>query len=146
MPRKSESSKQFLHVVEAVGGKVEPIRLKPPKHLTPEQSREFVRVVQAMPPLWFCAGHLAVLVQYCRHVVLADHIAALIQTALVEGGANIERLLVAQARESKSVQMLATCLRLTPQATSPQRASIKTLAQVETPWQGARKDDPPESA
>lgn len=140
MPRPSRAGMQAL-----VGGQEAALqvikRLKPPSELTSEQKREFTRVVNEMPADWFSPGHLVLLVQYCRHVVMARKVARLIDTMLEKENADpteIGELVKRQEAESRIIGKLMTMLRLTPQALAPTVVSAKRAregrTEEETPW------------
>jgi hypothetical protein len=146
MPRISQDAKTTLQVIENTRmPSVEVIRrLRPPPDLTDEQREEFMRIVSEMPAEWFTSGNRALLTQYCRHVVTARRLAALIER-LVSGGEDkvdaeaLEKLIRAQAAESKIIKVLMTSLRMTPQAVAPPVISNKRLQQIESPWSGFGK-------
>lgn len=111
-------------------------RPEPPVDLTPAQRLEWIQVVNALRADWFGAETLAVLSQYCRHVVTAKHIAELIrqleQKEEIDTG-EYDQLLRMQERESRIIVSLATKLRITPQATyHPEKTKGK--GKVTTPW------------
>src|SRR5262249_19570415 len=114
-------------------------RLKPPRDLTREEKREFSRIVAVYPPDWFTPGSTVLLCAYARHVVSARQVAAAIEAARREGRFEVlEKLLKAQARESRLICQLMTALRLTPRAVKPRSVSIRKLAQVLSPWEPAK--------
>lgn len=137
MPRTSQAAIATLEVVSDV----EIIRrVRPPDELTDEQRAEFMRVVGEMPAEWFSSGNRALLTQYARHVVTARRLAEQIESAISEGQADeVERLIKAQATESRMIYTLMTALRLTPQAVEPKNVSLKRLQQTESPWRGFGK-------
>ncbi len=99
-----------------------PQRPEPPGELTPAQAEEWRAVVARMPVDWFGRETWPLLLQYCRHVTNAAHIAQLIEaahdldigdrTALMR----FNRLLGMQERQSNTLAGLATRMRLTNQS------------------------------
>lgn len=115
-------------------------RVAPPLELNAEQREEFVRVINSMPADWFVAANLAMLCQYCRHVIMARRVAELLEVAMTDGDANkVEVLLRAQSRESKLISQMMTSLRMTPQSIEPRGISAKKLQQIDSPWSGFGK-------
>src|SRR5262245_2306913 len=112
-------------------------RLKPPADLPPAERREFTRIVRCCPVDWFTPGSEQLLASYARHVTAARHVAKAIEAAMAEGRPEVlERLLKAQARESRLLCQTMTALRLTPRSVRPRNVSIRRLAQVVSPWGG----------
>ena len=71
MARTSRVSREMLTIV--TDGNVEVVkRVRPPMELTDKQAAEFQRVINAMPADWFCPGNIAMLCQYCRHVITGE--------------------------------------------------------------------------
>src|SRR5262245_797932 len=56
-------------------------RPEPPDELTAEQAEEWRSIVNRLPADWFPRETLAMLAQYCRHVVHARRIVELIERA-----------------------------------------------------------------
>jgi hypothetical protein len=135
MPRTSQAA---LAAFEVIPNTVEVIRrVRPPAELTDEQRAEFERVVGQTPAEWFTAGNVAMLVQYCRHVVTARRIAEQIEAAILDGKADeLEKLVRAQDAQSKALNQLMTSLRLTPRSVEPRNQSVNRLKQTESPWRG----------
>lgn len=148
MPRKSQASREILTVV--TDGNVEVVRrVRPPSELTDLQAAEFQRVVSSMPAEWFCPGNIAMLCQYCRHVIMARWLGQQIEhtmTRLGEDpeedpilGRKLHELEKMQLRESAMIARLMTQLRITPQAVQPRGVSAKTMHEVESPWSGLKQ-------
>lgn len=135
MPRTSQAA---LAAFEIIPTAVEVIRrVQPPDELTDEQRVEFRRVVNGMPAEWFSVGNVAMLVQYCRHVVTARRVAEQIEAAISEGHADeLERLMRVQDAQSNILNRLMMSLRMTPRAVEPMTVSAKRLKQTESPWRG----------
>jgi hypothetical protein len=127
-------------------GNVEVIkRVRPPLELTDIQAAEFQRVVSTMPAEWFCNGNMALLCQYCRHVIMARHLGEMIEQAMSElghdplAGKRLHELEKMQLRESAMIGKLMTQLRLTPRAVAPRNVSMKSMHEVESPWSGLKQ-------
>jgi hypothetical protein len=146
MPRISEVGRQTLEIVSEMQSRESPVeivkRLRAPDgELTDEQRAEFERVVNCMPADWFCAGNLAMLVAYARHVILARRVSEAIDAAMKAGRSEgLDELLRAQSRESRMICQLMTSLRLTPRAVAPRAVSARKLLQVPSPWAGRKRD------
>lgn len=83
------------------------------------------------PPDWFEAGALPVLVQLCRHIVIGNRLAEMIEWA--EEADEMLPLLKEQRAESDIVRRLATSLRITPQALTNHRGN-KNSSSTNKPW------------
>ncbi len=140
MPRISRRARTTLQLVKQSGGPFEAVkRLAPAEELTPEQRDEWLRIVGNLPADWFTAGNTALIVQYCRHVVMARRVAAMIETMACNEGVDVKRLgtlMRIQQRETSVIRTVMTALRLTPRAVQPSRVSIKQLQRMPTPWSG----------
>ena len=136
MARQSRASRELLSVVTP--GNVEVVRrLRPPLSLTDEQSREFQRVVNHQPADWFTPGNLAMLTQYCRHVIMCDRLAYQIEAALLDPEyppSRLAALINAQRMETRVVATLMTQLRLTPQAVNPRHTSSRQAHETINPF------------
>ena len=137
--RKSAAS---LAVVASLPASLQ--RPDPLKDLTAAQAEEWRAVVGRMPLGWFPRECHQVLATYCRHVVNAQHLAAMIADFdpawLTEddGLKRYDKLLSMADREGKAVTMTATRLRLTPQSryTTLAAATTADKAGAEAkPWQ-----------
>jgi hypothetical protein len=89
-------------------------RLQPPRHLTDEQRAVWWPIVSGHPVQWFDAGSVPLLAQLCRHVVMANRIADLIEHT--NDTAELLTLLSTQRMESEAIRKIATSLRITPQS------------------------------
>src|SRR5262245_54728156 len=118
MPRQSQAALQSWSQVKGVTPLEVVPRLRPPAELTDEQRAEFLRVVGVLPADWFAPAHVALLVQYCRHVVMARKVGQLIDILLLEKGnpVEIDALVKRQESETRTIQKLMTGLRMTPQS------------------------------
>lgn len=107
-----------------------------PYTLDDEETAVWWNSVNALRADWFTGETLPILANYCRHVVAADRVSALIRKA--EQGKSLdvpeyERLLKMRIRESQAAATLATRLRMTPQS-SYDRKKAKTAKVIENPW------------
>jgi hypothetical protein len=112
-------------------------RQKPPHDLTDEEVEVWSAVVNAEPADWFSPSTAPMLAQYCRHVIGTRRIAELIEKATADPKLSIidyDRLLHMQERESRTVAMLATKMRISQQATTNHRGNKKPSA-VKKPWE-----------
>jgi hypothetical protein len=148
-----------LTVISGDGISVMP-RPKPPAELTSEQAAEWNLVVNRMRADWFTDETLPLLAQYCRHVVAARRVSALIQGLEADlaagrygppdhgegdeddGGEGLgfrikdyDRLLKMQERESRAIATLSTKMRLAQQSTYDKKARKAGNAHVRKPWE-----------
>lgn len=111
-------------------------RPEPPRELTPEQRIEWMQVVNAVRADWFGQETLALLTQYCKHVVTARHIGELVTRLEAEKEIDVqdyERLLKMQERETRIIASCMTRMRLTQQSTYNAQKT-KGQAKVKSPW------------
>jgi hypothetical protein len=110
-------------------------RPEPPSDLTPEQSVEWVEVVNRLPADWFPRETHPVLVSYVRHIVAARHVAQLIaklEKAKTVDVDEYDKLLKLQERETRAITACARSMRLTQQTTY--LPTKKKPGRVENPW------------
>jgi hypothetical protein len=92
-------------------------RPRPPKELTDHEAEIWKWIVDRLPPDWFPSETHPLLVQYCRHVLIARHLWELIEDYKADGQpiyrADYNRLLSMHERETKAIAILATRMRLT---------------------------------
>lgn len=134
---KQRGRKQNLAVAtdSAISGQERP---EPPNSLTPEQRVEWILVVNALPADWFADYSHQTLVQYCRHVVAARHIAQLIDR--LESGDDLDikeysTLLDSQIKESRIIASLMTKMRLTQQSTYSDKKGKPAQKKIQSPWE-----------
>ena len=131
--RKSAAS---LAVISSSG--IEAIeRPRPPAELNEEQAFEWVAVVNRLPADWFGRETQGLLAQYCRHVVAARRVAALIAAAEADSECCIkdyDRLLKMQEREGRAISSLATKMRISQQSTYDK--SKRKGVSGRKPWEG----------
>jgi hypothetical protein len=115
-----------------------------PHDLNDEESEVWFTVINRLPADWFPAETHPLLSSYCRAVVQAKRIAELIERALGDIDpdtkeptltvAAYDRLLKMQVRQSASIAMLATKMRISQQATTNHRGNKKQLS-PKRPWE-----------
>ena len=134
-------------------------RPDPPEELSAEMAREWHLVVNRMRPDWFTDETLALLVQYCRHVVAARRVGELlagIEAELAAGRIGLcisedddenapttygftvkdyDRLLKMQERETRAITTLATKMRLSHQSTYEPTKKKGAGPSIRKPWQ-----------
>ena len=111
-------------------------RPEPPKGLTDDQANEWRAVVNRMPAEWFPRETHALLAQYCRHVVSAQHVAEIIEKLWSSDDFSLEtfdQLLRMQEREGRALSSLATRMRITQQSRFSHRK--RTGPRIPAPWQ-----------
>lgn len=111
-------------------------RPQPPIDLSDEQAAEWVLVVNRLPADWFPDETHGLLAQYCRHIVAARRISALIARAEEAEEFDVREydiLLKMQEREGRAMSSLATRMRLTQQTTYDK--SKKKPSSVRKPWE-----------
>jgi hypothetical protein len=136
MPRMSDVEVQTLRLAEKLPA-VEARRLPAPEELTEEQRGEWTKLVGRMPADWFSPANTALIVQLCRHIVLARKVARILESMVSVNGVDmvgLASIMKLQQRESGIIKVLMTALRLTPRAIQPSRTSIKRLHAVAAPW------------
>lgn len=115
-----------------------------PHDLNDEESEVWFTVVNRLPADWFPAETHPLLIQYCRTVVQSRRVAELIEKATSDidpdtkeptlSVAGYDRLLKMQARQSATVAMLATKMRISQQATTNHRGNKKQVS-PKKPWE-----------
>jgi hypothetical protein len=109
-------------------------RIKPPHQLVDEQVEVWHAIVSGHPADWFDQGSVPLLAQMCRHVVMGNRIAELIERS--EDTETLLLLLKEQRAESETVRRLATSLRITPQSLSNHRGNKRSgVSLTRKPWQ-----------
>ena len=106
-------------------------RLKPPRQLTEAEAEVWRVIVHGQPADWFGAGAIPVLAQLCRHVVLSNRVAELINNT--EDQAQWLPLLKEQRAESDAINRLTRSLRLTP-ITLHHEEKKNRITAVNQPW------------
>jgi hypothetical protein len=98
---------------------------------------EWVAIVNRLPADWFTHETTPLLAQYCRHIVAARKVAALVAQAEADPECDLkdyDRLLKMQEREGRALTSLATKMRLSQQSTYDK--SKKKPAQSRKLWEG----------
>ena len=106
-------------------------RPAPPHGFGDEHAAHWNAIVNGHPPDWFEAGALPVLAQLCRHIVIGNRLAEMIEWT--EEADEMLPLLKEQRAESDIVRRLATSLRITPQALTNHRGNKKSSS-TNKPW------------
>jgi len=107
-------------------------RLPPPEALNIEERQTWMSIVNGHPADWFDSGAIPTLTQLCRHAVIANRLAIMIDN--VGNNATLLNLLVHQRNESMVIRTLSTSLRLTPQSLINHNANKKQAQVVNAPW------------
>jgi hypothetical protein len=113
-------------------------RLRPPHQLTDEECEVWAAVVASEPAEKFGPSTVPLLAQYCRHTVQSNRLSELIERATSDPAlhpADYERLLRMQVKESNTLAMLATKMRLTQQATTNHRGNKIARGPGKAPWE-----------
>lgn len=111
-----------------------------PLELTPDETEEWVAIVDTMPADWFTRETHGLLRQYCRHVVMARRIAQLIDTEMardeIDYGA-LDKLGQMQARETAAIKAMSASMRISQQAsyTAKSAATGKNNRTTKRPWE-----------
>src|SRR5262245_21682536 len=113
-------------------------RPDPPAELTERQAREWREVVARMPVEWFGRETHGLLTQYCRHIALADKLAAEIEKAEGQELLAFARL---QQNESAAIANLALKMRLS-QLSSYDNKNRKTQVATSSRRWGRNRDAP----
>ena len=133
---KQRGRKTALSVVQ--GGAVSAVdRPEPLSELTNEQRIEWVLVVNSLPADWFPAETHGVLAQYCRHVVLARHLSALIDNLESDNKLDIDaygKLVRLQDTVTGRLLSCATKMRITQQS-SYHPEKLKPTQIIDNPWE-----------
>lgn len=136
MGSRGRTSTAELTVISSAG--IETIRRPDaPDDLTLEQAEEWQAVVNRLPADWFPRETHGMLAQYCRHIIAARRVAAIIRQLEDAETFDIDaydQALKMQEREGRAISSLATRMRISQQATV--RASqAKKPTQVRKPWE-----------
>ncbi len=116
-------------------------RPAPPLDLTPEETDEWVAVVDALPADWFPRETHALLRQYVRHTVTARRVAQMIDAEMAREAldvAALDKMLGMQARETAALKAMAAAMRLAQQSarTDGSAGTAKRGARtVKRPWE-----------
>lgn len=143
MQKRGRKSAASLEI--ATASRIETIaRPTCPHDLNDEESEIWFTVVNRLPADWFPAETHPLLIQYCRTVVQSRRVAELIEKATSDldpetkeptlSVAGYDRLLKMQARQSATLAMLATKMRISQQATTNHRGNKKQIS-PKKPWE-----------
>jgi hypothetical protein len=117
-PRDTAASREVAVLIRDDADVVE--RPKPPAELSAEEADEWIALCNAVPATYFPASTHMVLVQYCRHVVIARHLSELIRRTSAKKKFDLRqyRQLIREHRaESVAIQSCLRQMRLTHMAT-----------------------------
>ena len=134
MGSRGRSSTASLSVVSS--GPISALRRpSPPDELTDEQAITWREIVDRLPADWFQRENHPLLVQYCRHVVRARHLAQLVDAAQSEMDVlTYGKLLQAEEVQSRAIASLATRMRLTQHSTYDKKRTKPIGATIGKPW------------
>jgi len=125
-------------------------RQRAPADLPRDESRVWDSIVAAEPADWFSGSTRPLLAQYCRHIVAARRVAAMINTfdagvaaetaadqndemvLMLAAAKLLDRLLKMQERESRAIASLATKMRISQQSTRTNRGN---RIESRKPWE-----------
>lgn len=112
-------------------------RPRAPADLSLEMAAEWTAIVNQLPADWFGRETTPLLAQYCRHVIAAKRVAALVAQAESDPECDLkdyDRLLKMQEREGRAITSLATKMRISQQSTYDK--SKKKPSQARKLWEG----------
>jgi hypothetical protein len=141
MAQRGRKSAAALATVTVIPGQ----RAAPPPELTPEQAAEWKAIVATKPAEWFNRDCQALLVEYCRHVVICRTIAQQIDAfpmetlAGEEGLVRFGKLGAMAERHSRMVASLSAKMRLAPSSRYSHRAAHTAASRADAsgssrPW------------
>lgn len=142
MRQRGRTSLAALAAPAATGAVTLVRRPDAPVELTPEQTEEWERMVDALPADWFSAETHPLLVQWCRHVVMARRVSQMIETATRREHidvAEVRDLLAMQSKETAALKALGASMRVSQQASYSARGAAGEKGRVGTmkrPWEG----------
>lgn len=110
-----------------------PARPDPPPDLCEAEAVEWREIVHRLPADWFPRETHGLLAQYCRHVVAARRVAALIEAADDDDVPALARLMRMQALQSGAIAALAAKMRLSQSASIDRRRAKAPAGQK--PWE-----------
>lgn len=115
-----------------VSGGVQSIeRPKPPAELTPEEAAEWRLFINTMPADQYTQDTFPLLAQLCRHKINARRLAEAKQG--ITDTLDMLKVLEAEEKQSRTIAMLMTKLRLTPQSRYEPKKKRGTLQAK--PWE-----------
>jgi hypothetical protein len=161
MPRKN----QYQYASGAIIPGESQRRPSPPARLDARERAIWTKITRTLTADWIAPEAEPMLVELCRHIRIADDLAADLEhargavdairkapepdaEALAEATREYRAILRAHGYQSERIGNLGTKLRLTPQSRyQPERARIAAAKVLEGPepwndWPGARSDEP----
>jgi hypothetical protein len=141
MAQRGRKSAASLSAVTAIPGQ----RVLPPRELTEEQAEEWRAIVATKPAEWFNRDSQALLVDLCRHIVIARRVAEQIDSfpadhlPTEEGLTRYKKLGAMADRHSRVISVLASKMRLAPSSrydakTANTAASRADASGSSRPW------------
>ncbi|MCE8052287.1 hypothetical protein HOP61_13330 [Halomonas daqingensis] len=100
-------------------------RLQPPKGMAKAEKKIFQEIVNSVPPHWFNASHVPLMVQLVGHISASQKIAQHIAKLDIDDISNLQiydRLLKMHDRETRAITSLYTKMRLSQQSTYTPKA------------------------
>ena len=116
-------------------------RPQAPLDLTPDETDEWIAVVEAMPADWFPRETWPLLSQYCRHAVTSRRVGQLIDAEMAAPEIDLpklDKLTQMQARETGALKAMAAAMRLAQQSTWNAKSgdTAKQKRTVKRLWDG----------
>lgn len=116
-------------------------RPQAPLDLTPDETDEWIAVVEALPADWFPRETWPLLSQYCRHAVTSRRVGQLIDAEMSAHEIDLpklDKLTQMQARETSALKALAASMRLAQQSTWNAKSgdTAKQKRTVKRLWEG----------
>jgi hypothetical protein len=110
-------------------------RPAPPPGLTARQKRDWARIVEAMPAIWFDRPtEQDMLVAYLSHAAEARKLERMIRRVDTSRLDTWSKLLFMRREETKAMANTATKLRLTPQSRWAPSVAQTAVAKLQNPW------------
>ena len=116
-------------------------RPAPPGCLTDEESKDWMIIVNRLPPDWFPEESWPLLIAYCRHIAASNRIyEQMSKTGDLADTDNLklfDRLAKMHERETRTQAVLATKLRLTQQSRMQAKTAASQAAggSLRKPWE-----------
>jgi hypothetical protein len=114
-------------------------RLEPPADLTRNENRVWRDVVNSRPADWFDRDSAYLLINFCRHTVMARRLTNQIEASDPSDIATLEKLLRMRNAETKPLLSLATAMRISQHALKQTDVAAAQANQSTTdkPWVAA---------
>ena len=110
---------------------------EPPAELTADEAAEWIAICNSVPADYFAQPTYSTLMQYCRHVVVAQHLAELIQRCRKSKkfDAQFRSLLREQRAETLAIYGCLRSMRLTHLAVKPSSRAAIPSNPMPKPWE-----------